>query len=53
MGKGPPVTRAAVEAARGGEAGIEQDLTYYRFVIPVNRSGKSDDGQQTVELRLE
>jgi hypothetical protein len=50
---GPRVTRATAEAARGGEPVVEQELTYYRFVIPVDRSGTSDVGQQTVELRLD
>ncbi|MEX2138769.1 MAG: hypothetical protein WD894_05870 [Pirellulales bacterium] len=50
---GPPVSRVAVSAVRGSEPQMEEELTFYRFVIPVDRSSSSDDGQQTVELRLD
>jgi hypothetical protein len=51
-GIGSPATRADIDAARGGEAVVEQELAYYRFVIPVDRSGTSGNAQPTVELRL-
>jgi hypothetical protein len=51
LATGPPLARAAVEAARGGEPQVEQEWAFYRFVIPVDRSRSTDDEQETVELR--
>jgi hypothetical protein len=50
---GPPVTRAAIDADRGGEPTVEKEMAFYRFVIPVDRSGASDNSQPTIELRLD
>jgi hypothetical protein len=52
MAMGPAVMGTAVEAARGGEPDVERDLTFYRFVIPVDRNSSTDD-VPTVELRLD
>jgi hypothetical protein len=53
LATGPPATTLTVRGNRSEAPRIENELAYYRFVIPVNRGGTSDEQPPTIELRLD
>ena len=53
LATGPPATTLTVRGNHSEAPRIENELAYYRFVIPVNRDGTSDDQPPTIELRLD
>jgi hypothetical protein len=51
FGAGPPRVRVEIDNQRASTVQTEEELTYYRFVIPVARSADSEE-RPAVELRL-
>jgi hypothetical protein len=49
---GEPATNAHVSGTRGDAPQMEVDLSFYRFFIPVERSGRGEERRPMVELRL-
>jgi hypothetical protein len=52
LAAGPPATSLSLASTSGSEPRIEDERAYYRFVIPVNRRGRSEE-PPVVELRLD
>jgi hypothetical protein len=53
LATGPPATTLTVEGNRSAAPQVENELAYYRFMIPVNRVEISDEQAPTIELRID
>jgi hypothetical protein len=50
---GPPATQVTVAGHHAAAPQMENELAFYRFVIPVDPRGSDDEQPPTVELRLD
>jgi hypothetical protein len=52
LAAGPPASRVEISSIQDRDKRVEEELAFYRFVIPVDRSGSDSEERPIVELRL-